>query len=191
MSSRYASEKDRPPPKQARRRITQESDHRRQTRQKQALDYLGMDTLKEMNARLFATAATLCATVGVILCGPTNAQEAKPKAATQEEVLAYNQMGAINTCYLTIQENVNFEKGLRASLIMIGEVLTKKHGSLIEGSGSQPLRPEAIQTGTTIQLAAIIKNMCSSKFTGESKKQFEKFFGEIESFVKKNQPPQK
>ena len=140
-----------------------------------------------MRGKLYAAAIALSASISILACGPSQAQEAKPKAATKGEVLAYNQMGAINICYLAIQENVSFEKGLRSSLIMIGEVLTKKHGSLIEGSGSQPLPPEAIQTGTTIQLAALVKNMCSTKFTGESKKQFEKFYGEIEAFVKKNQ----
>lgn len=107
-----------------------------------------------------------------------------PKPASQEDLLTYNRMGAVNVCYL-VSTGVPLRKAFPSSMIMIGDVIVGKHRSeILEGKQTVKLEPQQIETGSVIGIMGNIKVMCADKFKGDDKKEFEDQFQQIEKAIK-------
>ena len=134
-----------------------------------------------MRHKLFS-AASLFAIAGAAFTTAAFAQQAT-KPATEQELLTYQTMGALNICYLT-SEKVPLAKAFPASLVMVGNVIARKHGSeIIEGGKTIKLEPKQVEIGAVVGITAVVKGMCAEKFEGEDKKQFDAQFDQIQKAI--------
>ena len=132
--------------------------------------------------RKLLSALAVPAVAGFFMPGAFAQQATRP--ATQEELFTYNTMGSINVCYL-VSQGIPLKKAFPASMVMIGDVIVRKHGSeIIDNKKTIKLEARQIENGAVIGMIGNIKTICANNFKGEDKKEFDAQFDQIQAALK-------
>ena len=103
-------------------------------------------------------------------------------AATEKDLFLYRQMGASYLCIASKAE-VDFSKGLGIASATFANVITGKHGGVIEGLGDEKLEEKNIYNAGTFQIVGSALNICPESIPNNIKNDYEKRLKEL---VKKN-----
>ena len=128
----------------------------------------------------------LLTSLGVVnlACLPSFAQQTG-KPATQEDVLTYSFMGAVNLCTLA-QGKVAFQPALQGAIAMQVAVLLQKHGGKITGvQNEKALTEQELANGSAIQTVMQVNAMCAKNLPADWSKEVNDMVTKIQG-MKKN-----
>ncbi|MBO8221198.1 Villin headpiece domain-containing protein [Prochlorococcus marinus] len=108
--------------------------------------------------------------------------EKKLIAATEKDLFLYRQMGASYLCIASKAE-VDFNKGLGIASATFANVITGKHGGVIEGLGDEKLEEQRLYNAGTFQIVGSALDICPESVPKNIKNDYEK---RLKEFMKKN-----
>ncbi len=99
-------------------------------------------------------------------------------AATEKDIFLYRQMGASYLCIASKAE-VDFNKGLSIASATFANVITGKHGGVIEKLGNQKLNEQRLFNSGTFQIVGSALNICPESIPKEIKNDYEKRLNQL------------
>ena len=103
-------------------------------------------------------------------------------AATEKDIFLYRQMGASYLCIASKAE-VDFNKGLGIASATFSNVITGKHGGVIEGLGDEKLEEQRLYNAGTFQIVGSALNICPESIPKKIKTDYEK---RLKQFVRES-----
>ena len=94
-------------------------------------------------------------------------------AATEKDIFLYRQMGASYLCIASKAE-VDFNKGLGIASATFANVITGKHGGVIQELGKQKLNEKRLYNAGTFQIVGSALNICPENVPKNIKSDYEK-----------------
>ncbi len=94
-------------------------------------------------------------------------------AATEKDIFLYRQMGASYLCIASKAE-VDFNKGLGIASATFANVITGKHGGVIQELGKQKLNEKRLYNAGTFQIVGSALKICPESIPKEIKNDYEK-----------------
>ena len=94
-------------------------------------------------------------------------------AATEKDIFLYRQMGASYLCIASKAE-VDFKKGLGIASATFANVITGKHGGVIQELGNEKLNEQRLYNSGTFQIVGSALNICPESIPKEIKNDSEK-----------------
>ena len=94
-------------------------------------------------------------------------------AATEKDIFLYRQMGASYLCIASKAE-VDFNKGLGIASATFANVITGKHGGVIQQLGNEKLNEKRLYNAGTFQIVGSALNICPESIPKEIKNDYEK-----------------
>ena len=94
-------------------------------------------------------------------------------AATEKDIFLYRQMGASYLCIASKAE-VDFKKGLGIASATFANVITGKHGGVIQELGNEKLNEQRLYNSGTFQIVGSALNICPESIPKEIKNDYEK-----------------
>ena len=94
-------------------------------------------------------------------------------AATEKDIFLYRQMGASYLCIASKAE-VDFKKGLGIASATFANVITGKHGGVIQKLGNEKLNEQRLYNSGTFQIVGSALNICPESIPKEIKNDYEK-----------------
>ena len=105
-------------------------------------------------------------------------------AATEKDIFLYRQMGASYLCIASKAE-VDFKKGLGIASATFANVITGKHGGVIQELGNEKLNEQRLYNSGTFQIVGSALNICPESIPREIKNDYEKRLKQIIRETKK------
>lgn len=99
------------------------------------------------------------------------------KPATEDEIVTYMAMAAINMCTLS-ELKQPFKEALSANAQMVGSVLAQKHGFLVTGNPNK-LTPEQLVNGAVVQIVPRVEAICGKSLSPDWKKNVDSILSDI------------
>ena len=93
-------------------------------------------------------------------------------AATEKDIFLYRQMGASYLCIASKAE-VDFKKGLGIASATFANVITGKHGGVIQKLGNEKLNEQRLYNSGTFQIVGSALNICPESIPKEIKNDYE------------------
>ena len=94
-------------------------------------------------------------------------------AATEKDIFLYRQMGASYLC-IASKAKVDFKKGLGIASATFANVISGKHGGLIQELGDEKLNEQRLYNSGTFQIVGSALNICPESIPKEIKNDYEK-----------------
>ena len=94
-------------------------------------------------------------------------------AATEKDIFLYRQMGASYLC-IASKAKVDFKKGLGIASATFANVITGKHGGVIQKLGNEKLNEQRLYNSGTFQIVGSALNICPESIPKEIKNDYEK-----------------
>ena len=94
-------------------------------------------------------------------------------AATEKDIFLYRQMGASYLC-IASKAKVDFNKGLGIASATFANVITGKHGGVIQNLGNEKLNEQRLYNSGTFQIVGSALNICPESIPKEIKNDYEK-----------------
>lgn len=109
---------------------------------------------------------------------PATPRAAPPtKPATEDEIVTYMAMAAINMCTLS-ELKQPFKEALSANAQMVGSVLAQKHGFQVTGNPNK-LTPDQLVTGAVVQIVPRVEAICGKSLSPDWKKNVDSILSDI------------
>ena len=99
--------------------------------------------------------------------------EKKFLAATEKDLFLYRQMGASYLC-IASRADIDFEKGLGIASATFANVITGKHGGLIEEVSNGKLEQKRLYNAGMFQIVGSALNICPESIPKKIKDEYEK-----------------
>ena len=99
-------------------------------------------------------------------------------AATEKDIFLYRQMGASYLCIASKAE-VDFKKGLGIASATFANVITGKHGGVIQELGNEKLNEQRLYNSGTFQIVGSAINICPESIPKEIKNDYEKRLNQL------------
>ena len=99
-------------------------------------------------------------------------------AATEKDIFLYRQMGASYLC-LASKAEVDFNKGLGIAGATFANVITGKHGGVIEELGNTKLDEKRLYNSGLFQIVGSALNICPENIPKKIKNDYEKKLKEL------------
>ena len=94
-------------------------------------------------------------------------------AATEKDIFLYRQMGASYLC-IASKAKVDFNKGLGIASATFANVISGKHGGVIQALGDEKLNEQRLYNSGTFQIVGSALNICPESIPKEIKNDYEK-----------------
>ena len=94
-------------------------------------------------------------------------------AATEKDIFLYRQMGASYLC-IASKAKVDFNKGLGIASATFANVISGKHGGVIQELGDEKLNEQRLYNSGTFQIVGSALNICPESIPKEIKNDYEK-----------------
>ena len=94
-------------------------------------------------------------------------------AATEKDIFLYRQMGASYLC-IASKAKVDFKKGLGIASATFANVISGKHGGVIQELGDEKLNEQRLYNSGTFQIVGSALNICPESIPKEIKNDYEK-----------------
>ena len=94
-------------------------------------------------------------------------------AATEKDIFLYRQMGASYLC-IASKAKVDFNKGLGIASATFANVISGKHGGVIQALGKEKLDEKRLYNAGTFQIVGSALNICPESIPKEIKNDYEK-----------------
>tara|TARA_A100001035_G_scaffold160185_1_gene126662 strand:- start:54 stop:494 length:441 start_codon:yes stop_codon:yes gene_type:complete len=94
-------------------------------------------------------------------------------AATEKDIFLYRQMGASYLC-IASKAKVDFKKGLGIASATFANVISGKHGGVIQALGDEKLNEQRLYNSGTFQIVGSALNICPESIPKEIKNDYEK-----------------
>ncbi len=94
-------------------------------------------------------------------------------AATKKDIFLYRQMGASYLC-IASKAKVDFNKGLGIASATFANVISGKHGGVIQALGDEKLNEQRLYNSGTFQIVGSALNICPESIPKEIKNDYEK-----------------
>ena len=94
-------------------------------------------------------------------------------AATEKDIFLYRQMGASYLC-IASKAKVDFKKGLGIASATFANVITGKHGGVIQKLGNEKLNEQRLYNSGTFQIVGSALKICPESIPKEIKNDYEK-----------------
>jgi len=94
-------------------------------------------------------------------------------AATEKDIFLYRQMGASYLC-IASKAKVDFNKGLGIASATFANVISGKHGGVIQALGDEKLNEQRLYNAGTFQIVGSALNICPESIPKEIKNDYEK-----------------
>ena len=105
-------------------------------------------------------------------------------AATEKDIFLYRQMGASYLC-IASKAKVDFNKGLGIASATFANVISGKHGGVIQALGDEKLNEQRLYNSGTFQIVGSALNICPESIPKEIKNDYEKKLKELVKKTKK------
>ena len=99
-------------------------------------------------------------------------------AATEKDIFLYRQMGASYLC-IASKAKVDFNKGLGIASATFANVISGKHGGVIQELGDEKLNEQRLYNSGTFQIVGSALNICPESIPKEIKNDYEKRVKEL------------
>ena len=94
-------------------------------------------------------------------------------AATEKDIFLYRQMGASYLC-IASKAKVDFNKGLGIASATFANVISGKHGGVIQALGDEKLNEQRLYNAGTFQIVGSALNICPESIPKEIKNDYDK-----------------
>ena len=94
-------------------------------------------------------------------------------AATEKDIFLYRQMGASYLC-IASKAKVDFNKGLGIASATFANVISGKHGGVIQELGDEKLNEQRLYNSGTFQIVGSALKICPESIPKEIKNDYEK-----------------
>ena len=94
-------------------------------------------------------------------------------AATEKDIFLYRQMGASYLC-IASKAKVDFNKGLGIASATFANVISGKHGGVIQALGDEKLNEQRLYNSGTFQIVGSALNICPESIPKNIKNDYEK-----------------
>ena len=94
-------------------------------------------------------------------------------AATEKDIFLYRQLGASYLC-IASKAKVDFNKGLGIASATFANVISGKHGGVIQALGDEKLNEQRLYNSGTFQIVGSALNICPESIPKEIKNDYEK-----------------
>ena len=94
-------------------------------------------------------------------------------AASEKDIFLYRQMGASYLC-IASKAKVDFTKGLGIASATFANVISGKHGGVIQELGDEKLNEQRLYNSGTFQIVGSALNICPESIPKEIKNDYEK-----------------
>ena len=94
-------------------------------------------------------------------------------AATEKDIFLYRQMGASYLC-IASKAKVDFNKGLGIASATFANVISGKHGGVIQALGDEKLNEQRLYNSGTFQIVGSALNICPESIPKEIKNDYDK-----------------
>jgi len=103
-------------------------------------------------------------------------------AASEKDIFLYRQMGASYLC-IASKAKVDFNKGLGIASATFANVISGKHGGLIQELGDEKLNEQRLYNSGTFQIVGSALNICPESIPEKIKNDYEK---RVKQLLKEN-----
>ena len=135
---------------------------------------MGKDFCSKRNLKFFGISLLL--SFSLIEINSINNQIKAEKnlvAATEKDIFLYRQMGASYLC-IASKAKVDFNKGLGIASATFANVISGKHGGVIQALGDEKLNEQRLYNSGTFQIVGSALNICPESIPKEIKNDYDK-----------------